>query len=573
MAMAAAARTIRHVKRYSEILDVLVRHGYNDLITNMGLDRLIQRGYGLVGAVREPTQHLSHPERIRRVMEDLGPTFMKLGQMLSCRKDLVPEDWAKEFEKLQAEGPTLPFEAIQAVLHDEFAGRERTLFASIEEEPIAAASMAQVHRAILSDGRPVVLKILRPGTEQRTQADLEILTTIAGFVENHFANVGFRPSDVVREFAREIKREVDFTNEARSTDMLRRAFADDPNVRFPEVFWKATTKRVLALEEFKGILLSRLTEKDLSPEQRRAVVSHGADAVAKQCLEIGVFHADPHPGNLFALVQDDGSVVAGFIDCGMTGRLEPRTMDQLVQLVKGVAESNIERVIEICGAFANVPPSTLTNPIFRTDMADMVRSFEVTSFEQFDLPGLLNSLFETMRAHQLRFPSELIMLIKALTTIESVGRSIDPTFDLIAHLRPSIERVVRQRYGWRAIRDRLLRNLADYAGLIEDLPRELNLLIAGARRNNFAVNLQHRGLSKLTLTIEHASRNIGFSMMVTGLTVASAILVHASRTPEREGLQTLGIMGFIGAGVLALFYLIANRRWISAQRNDERGKQ
>ncbi|MBL9120543.1 MAG: AarF/ABC1/UbiB kinase family protein [Phycisphaerae bacterium] len=572
MPVAAAARTIRHVKRYSEILDVLVRHGFDDVVSNFGLDRLLQRGYGLVGAKREPTELMSRPARMRRVMEDLGPTFMKLGQMLSCRKDLVPDEWSKEFEKLQAEGPKLPFEAIREVLHAEFVGREQELFASIEEEPIAAASMAQVHRAVLTDGKPVVLKILRPGTEQRTQADLEILSTLAEFVENHFANVGFHPTDVVREFARELKREVDFTYEARSTDTLRRAFADDPNVRFPEVYWKATTRRVLALEEFTGVLLSRMTEENLTPEQRRDVVSHGADAVAKQCLEIGVFHADPHPGNLFALVQPDGRAIAGFIDCGMTGRLERRTMDELAQLVKGVAEADVDRVIEICGAFANVPPTTLSNPAFRADMADMVRSFEVRSFEQFDLPGLLNSLFETMRAHRLRFPAELIMLIKALTTIEAVGRSVDPTFDLIAHLRPSIERVVRQRYGWKAIRGRLLRNLGEYAALIEDLPSEIKLLIAAARQNNFAINLQHKGLSTLTQTIEHASRNIGFAMMVTGLTVASSILVHASGSPERAGLQSLGIIGFIAAGVLAIVYLIANRRWISSQRNDENGR-
>lgn len=572
MPVAAAARTIRHVKRYSEILDVLVRNGFDDVVGNWGLDRLIQRGYGLVGAKREPTELLTRPARMRRVMEELGPTFMKLGQMLSCRKDLVPEEWAKEFEKLQAEGPKLPFEKIREVLNAEFAGRERELFASIEEEPIAAASMAQVHRAILADGRPVVLKILRPGTEERTQADLEILGTIAEFVENHLTNVGFHPSDVVREFARELRREVDFTYEARSTDSLRRAFADDPNVRFPEVFWKATTKRVLALEEFKGVLLSRLGEQELTPEQRRDVVSHGADAVAKQCLEIGIFHADPHPGNLFALIQPDGRAIAGFIDCGMTGRLERRTMDQLAQLVKGVAEADVERVIEICGAFANVPPATLAKPAFRADMSDMVRSFEVTSFDQFDLPGLLNTLFETMRAHRLRFPSELILLIKSLTTIEAVGRNVDPSFDLIAHLRPSIERVVRDRYSWRAVRKRVVRNLSEYAALLEDLPREVKLLIGAARQNNFAINLQHKGLSKLTQTIEHASRNIGFAMMVTGLTVASSILVHASGTPERAGFQTLGIVGFIAAGLLAIVYLVANRRWISSQRGEDDGR-
>jgi ubiquinone biosynthesis protein len=273
MPVATAARTIRHVKRYSEILDVLVRNGFADVVTHFGFDRLIQRGYGMVGASREPTELISRPARMRKVLEELGPTFMKLGQMLSCRKDLVPEEWAKEFEKLQAEGPKLPFEQIQTVLHEEFEGRERELFASIEETPIAAASMAQVHRAVLANGTPIVLKILRPGTEERTQADLEILTTLAEFAESHFTNVGFHPSDVVREFARELKREVDFTYEARSTDTLRRAFADDPHVRFPEVHWSATTKSRARPGGVQGRpALAARRGQELTPEQRRDVV-------------------------------------------------------------------------------------------------------------------------------------------------------------------------------------------------------------------------------------------------------------------------------------------------------------
>jgi ubiquinone biosynthesis protein len=207
---------------------------------------------------------------------------------------------------------------------------------------------------------------------------------------------------------------------------------------------------------------------------------------------------------------------------------------------------------------------------FRADMADMVRSFEVTGpSTSSTCRGCSTRSSRRCGPTSLRFPSELILLIKALTTIEAVGRAIDPTFDLISHLRPSIERVVRERYGWRAIRDRALRNLSQYASLIEDLPRELKLLIGAARQNNFAINLQHKGLSRLTRTIEHASRNIGFAMMVTGLTVASAILVHASSSPERAGFQTLGIIGFIAAGVLAIVYLVANRRWISSQRDDD----
>jgi len=568
MAVTEVARSIRNVMRSTEILEVLVRHGFADVVTQIGFDRLFERGKRFLGAAPSPQiEHLPRPARMRLAMEELGPTFMKLGQMLSCRKDLIPAEWADEFAKLQAEGPKLPFEVIREALAKEFQGREATLFASIEETPIAAASMAQVHRATLADGTPVVLKILRPGTEERTQADLEILQTFAEFAEAHLKNSGFSPRDVVHEFGRELKREVDLTYEGRSTDRLRRAFESDPNVEFPVVYWDVTTRRVLALEEFKGVLLSRLKDGDLTPEQRTEVVSHGADAVARQCLEIGLFHADPHPGNLFALPRADGHVAAGFIDCGMTGRIEPRTMEQLARLVKAVAEANVDEAIAVAGQLANVEPKKLDEPGFRGDMAELVQSFEVTSFDQFNLPGLLENLFQTMRAHHIQFPAELILLIKALTTIEAVGRSLDPTFDLIAHMRPAITRVVARRYGWAALRRRLRDGIAQYALVVEELPREIMMLMGTVRRNNFAVNLQHRGLTQLTRTIEHASRNIGFALMVTGLTVSSAILILASDRGGRPGLLTIGTGGFVLAGVMAIFYVIANRRWMSDKRN------
>jgi ubiquinone biosynthesis protein len=574
MPVADVARTIRNAKRYSEIIEVLVRHGFVDVVTQFGLDRLLARGQRLIGGGdRAPMEQLSRPARMRHVLEELGPTFMKLGQMLSCRQDLIPVEWADEFAKLQAEGPKLPFPAIRATLVAEYGDRLEEIFASIDETPLAAASMAQVHRATLVDGTPLVLKILRPGTEERTQADLEILRTIADFIESHLKNTGFSPRDVVREFARELKREVDFTYEGRSTDRLRTAFEDDPNVEFPEVHWEITTRRVLALEEFRGVLLSRMKDDDLTQEQRTKVVAHGAEAVAKQCLEIGLFHADPHPGNLFAIVRDDGSVAAGFIDCGMTGRLEQRTMDQLARLVKAVAEANVDEVISIAGGLADVPPRTLEDAAFRADMSELVQSFEVTSFDQFDLPGLLEQLFETMRSHRVRFPAELILLIKALTTIESVGRSLDPSFDLVAHMRPVIERVVKRRYGLKAMRKRFRNGLEQYMALAEELPREIKMLMGSVRRNNFAVNLQHRGLSHLTRTIEHASRNIGFALMVTGLVVSSAILVHASGGGRYALLQYVGLGGFVLAGLLALSYVMTNRKWLQARKKAERGRE
>lgn len=570
MAVTEVARTIRNVRRYSEIIEVLARHGFADTVTTLGLDRLVERGYRLVGrAATPPGEQIPRAARMRVVLEELGPTFMKLGQMLSCRKDLIPAEWADEFAKLQAGGPRLAYDEIRAVLDSEFKGRTGEVFASIEEVPLAAASMAQVHRAKLADGTPVVLKVLRPDAEDVTRADLEILETLAAFAEAHMANTGFSPGDVVREFARELKREVDFTYEGRSTDKLRIAFEDDPHVRFPKVYWEATTRRVLALEEFRGFLLSRLLPGELTQEQRTAVVSHGADAVARQCLEIGLFHADPHPGNLFALVAEDGSVEAGFIDCGMTGRIEEKTMEMLARLMRAVAGGDVDEVILVVTGLADVAPDKLDDRGFRADMADFAHAFEGANIEQINLPEVLENFFDTLRVHEIRFPAELVLLVKALTTIQSVAISLDPTFDMIKHLGPYVEKVLMRRYGARALRRRATRSLAEFAALAEDLPREFRVLLGQVRRNKLAVNIEHRGLNRLTRTIEHASRNIGFSLSIAGLVVGSAILIHAGDRSGSAGIRGLGIGGFIGAGLLTVVHFLGNRKWLRDRHRED----
>jgi len=574
-----AVPTIRNVKRYAEIIDVLVRYGFEDMVMLLGLDGVLERGVRLLRGGQEPkgeTLALPRAARVRMVMEELGPTFMKLGQMLSCRKDLVPAEWATEFAKLQAKGPQLEYEVIAETLKEEF-GEEgmAELFELIEEKPLAAASMAQVHRARLKDGTPVVLKILRPGTEERTRADMELLQTLAGFAEAHLSNFGFSASDVLREFTRELKREVDFTHEGRSTDKLREAFKDNPNVRFPMVYWEATTRRVLAIEEFKGILLADLKEGDLTAEQSTEVVAYGADAVARQCLEIGLFHADPHPGNLFAIIEEDGNVVAGFIDCGMTGRIEERTMIQLAKLVKGIADQEVDEVIGVIMHLADVPDAKVDDRIFRADMADFVHGFEGTTVDQMDLPVLLDEFFERLRAHKIRFPAELVLLVKSLTTIQSVARSLDPDFDMITHLRPYVKRVLTKRYGVEALTRRAGESAREYAELFEELPGDVRRLLEQVRRNKISINLEHRGLTRLTRTIEHGSRNIGYALMVAGLIVSSAIVLHAGDRPTGTsgiGLKTVGVMGFVAAGVLTLTMVFANRKWLSGKDRDDTSK-
>jgi len=551
-------QTLRNLKRYAEIVGTLGRHGFGDAVHEMKLDRLIERGISFVtaGRVSPEFAHLPRPVRLRKAMEELGPTFVKLGQVLSTRPDLIPPEWAEEFRSLQDNVPQVPFDEIEKRLDEDFGDRRRQIFKSVESKAIAAASMAQVHRAVLKDGTHVVLKVLRPGIREQTETDMEIMRTLAHWAEAHLENMGYSPVEVVSEFARELAKEVDLTHEGRATERFRDQFKDDPGVVFPKVYWDATSRNILALEEIKGVLLSRYQEGDLTKEERREVVANGARAVLKQCLDFGFFHADPHPGNLFAL--KDGRIA--FIDCGMTGQADSRTTQQLADLVSGVVSGDSDRVIAVVGLLGDIDPAKLDDRSLRADVRDFVARFQNVPLDQLNMGPLLQDFFARLRSHHVRCPGDLVLLIKALTTIESVGEMLDPDFQMVEFARPYVERLVQRRYGFSALRRRLQASMLGYAELAETLPGEVKFLLSQLRRNRLAVNLELRGLQRVVNAVEHASRNVSFALVISAMLVGSSILVLAARDPGTGGLWFLGIAGFLTAAVLAVLMILSNRR-------------
>lgn len=557
MSPSPITRRIQHVERYARVLEVLARHGFTELVQKLGLDTLIDRGLAIVGASpRVEHDRVPVQVRIRQVFEELGPTFVKLGQVLSTRPDLVPQEWADEFRKLQTEVAGIEYEVIQRVLEEEFPAGLSELFRSIEKTPLAAGSMAQVHRARLKDGTKIVLKVLRPGIRQTTAVDMEILSSVAEFVEAHFNNLGYSPTEAVSEFAKELKREVDLTYEGRATERLGAFFKDDPDIVFPAIYWDATTSNVLAMDEIEGVVLANLKPESLSAADRRRIVENGARAVFLQCLDFGFFHADPHPGNIISM----GGGRIAFIDCGMTGHLDARTTRQLADLVSGVVSGDLERVIAVSGAIADVGQDKLEERSLRTDVDVIVSEFRGVPMDRLNLGRVLENFFAVLRAHHVRCPADIILLIKALTTIEGVARELDPTFELVKFVRPYVEDLVGRRYGFSAIKSRLEKSVLQYLEFAEDLPGEVRPILTQLRRNKLSVNLEHRGLTELTRTIEHASRNISFALIISAMFVGSSILVLAARNAGMTGFTTVGVAGLIASIVLVILMVVSNRR-------------
>lgn len=551
------ARRIRNVQRYVHVLEVLGRHGFADFAEQVGLAALIERGREILGRSPRKSQDLPRQVRLRIVLEELGPTFIKMGQILSTRPDLIPIEWAEEFKSLQNSVPGVEYALIEKRLEEEYGPRLHTLFRSIQKKPLAAASIAQVHRAVLHDGARIVLKVLRPGIRDVVEADMEILRHLAEIAENYFQNLGYSPSAVVDEFAREIAKELDLEHEGRSTDRLRGFFEEDSGVVFPKVYWEATTQNVLALQEIRGKVFNQLDPEKMEPESRRSLVENGTRAVFRQCLEFGFFHADPHPGNLIALPK--GRIA--FIDCGMTGEIDARTARQLADLVSGVVGGDVDRVIRVVGMLGDVPSEKLEDRVLRNDVHAIVSQFHNVSLDQLNLGKLLDEFFAALRSNKISCPADLVFLIKALTTIESVGRWLDPTFPLAEFVRPYVEKLVERRYSFSALRSRAQKSLLNYIEFAEDLPAELRSLLTQVRRNRFAINLEHRGLTRLTHTIEHASRNISFALIIASMLVGSSILILAARNAGVGALTAIGVAGFLAAVVLVVLMIITNRRF------------
>ncbi|QDU33301.1 putative protein kinase UbiB [Poriferisphaera corsica] len=556
--------TVRNAKRYADIAHVLLRYGFGDILASTGLNRFLKSN----GDDKDPSSktatppeknnisdlaELPRPVRMRRAMEELGPTFIKLGQILSTRGDLLDSQWIDELKKLQDECPPFPYNEVEAILKDEFGDQLFKIFKYISPQPLAAASVAQVHRATLANNTKVVIKVLRPNIREVLEADMSILETVAKMLEKHDHSLGFSPTEVVQEFAQEIHKEVNLTNEGRAADRLSKYFAENPNIFFPEIFWHATTRNILTMKEVHGLRLSQYKQGDLTKKQLQRVLANCADAVFQQCLEFGFFHADPHTGNIFVL---DNQKVC-FIDCGMVGQIDKRTAEQLGDLVSAVIDQNTEKVIRAVALLVDLDPDVADQRKFRSDVTEFIGHFRINEIAELNLGNLLGEFFDLLRRYNIKCPSDLVFLIKAMTTIEGVAEQLDPTFDLVGHVEPHLTKLIKQRISPTAIRHRIQRTISRYIDIIEDAPSDILGLLNHLRHNQFTINFELAKLEQLDNTIEHASRSTSQALIIAALLIASSMLILSDRIAQGTGyLLGFGVLGYILAFIMVSWLFV-----------------
>jgi len=547
-------RTYRHMERYAEILSVLFKFGFGDLISSLKIEQYLDLGRRVFsGKDRERLETLKRPERLRMALEELGPTFIKLGQVLSARADLLPDDFIRELTKLQDDVPPVPYEKVEKVLAAELKGAQNEVFRDVEKEPLAAASIGQVHLAHLADGEAVAVKVQRPGIRRTVEVDLEILFHLATLMEKHLEGWEFhRPTKIVEEFGHIMERELDYTVEAANMEHFASLFLDDPDLYVPKVFREATTAKLLTMEHVHGIKSSSLDILRSRGYDLVEIAHRGGDLILKQIFIHGYFHADPHPGNLLIMPQN----VICFLDMGMMGRLDRESRENLADLLMGLAEREASAVAEALLTITSWDTEPDRHSLER-DVSEFVDRHFYRPLKELEFGKLIQQLFDMATKHRLRLPLDVLLLIKVFNAIESLGRGLDPDFDIIERATPFVEQVQKERLHPRRLAEDFLGYGVQMIRLAKTMPSDIQATLKLARQGKLQLGFEHKGLEPLLTTLDRTSNRLAFAIVIASLIIGSSLIIHADIPPKWHDVPLIGLAGYVVAGVMGFWLLVS----------------
>jgi ubiquinone biosynthesis protein len=547
-------RTYRNLNRYRQILAVLFKYGFDDIVELLKIDQYIEIGLQVISRKRgERVERLSRAVRVRLAIEELGPTYIKMGQILSTRPDLVPVDFVRELAKLQDKVPAFPFSEVTRIICQETGRPADALFEKLDPEPLASASIGQVHRARLKDGENVAVKVQRPGIRKLVEVDLEIMLHLATLAERHIEELAHhRPVKIVDEFARSIEKEMDYTLEATSMERVARSFLLDETIYIPKVYREATTERVLTTEFVDGIKVSLLDRLDEHGYDRHLITRRGADILLTQIFEHGFFHADPHPGNLFVLPNN----MICLLDFGMMGTVDRNTREAFVELVDAVVRRDEPRTTQVMlklTLWDEEPDLRLLGK----DVADFMGEHLYKPLRDIQIGKLLHHLLELAAQHKLRIPPEVFLMLKALSTVEGVGLMLDPEFDMIAHAEPFIRQVKLSRFSAERLGSDAVSIFAQYMDFVQEFPKDLLEITRTIRQKKFTFMLDLKSMESMLATHDQISNRISFSIIIAALIIGSALIVISKTPPLFHGISLIGIIGFLAAAIMGIWLLVA----------------
>ncbi|AEE15381.1 ABC-1 domain-containing protein [Thermodesulfobium narugense DSM 14796] len=549
-------RSYRELKRYLTIFSVLIRYGFEDILDKvegrLGFRFFIFWQRGTVRKEKTGIERLSTPERVRLVLEELGPTFIKFGQILSCRPDLLSNQFIEELSKLQDNVPPFPFIKVREVIESQFKRPLEEMFTSFDETPIAAGSLAQVHKAITKTKKEVAVKVQRPGIEKIIESDIKILYDFAILLKKHFSEIGYyEPDRIVEEFAKTIRKELDFIREGRNIERFSKCFKNDKTVYFPKVYWDLTAPKVLTMEYINGYKLSEVDNfPDLNVD-KKSVALNGAHFILREIFECHFFHADPHPGNIFLLNNN----VMAFVDFGMVGILDDTIVDWLISVLRAILDKNVNLLIKAILSLNIAPqPKDIIN--FRIDLFDFLERYYEVPLKDLNVGTLIEEFLDIIRKYKIRFPTTLVLMLRALVIHEGIGRVLYPEFNMIEYLRSHIKNLMLKDINLSRISKDFSFILGDTTSLFKELPSNLREILSKLRDDNLTIRFDHKGLESLINHIDKLGNRLSLAIIIASLVIGSSILFQFQTNLKIFGYPLPGFLGFVLAILLCLKLLI-----------------
>ncbi len=538
---------MRDLPRLREIVAILIRHGLGEFIQRIKLSGTWHKKIAAEEPMANP--YLTTAQRFRLAFEDLGPTFIKLGQVLSTRVDIFGPEWIEEFEHLQNNVRPIDSADIKALIQAQSSVPIDSIFRHIDLTPIGSASIAQVHRAVLHNGDEVVIKLKRPDIEAKVQADLRILTHIATLIESEMPEMRrYQPRDMVQYFARSLAKETDLSIELRYLQRFRHAFEQQHNIHIPQVY-PAYSNRSLLIQEYIGdTLLKNIGQLQLSESRAHELAQNIAEAVLSMILQHGFFHADPHPGNIF--VNTEGRIT--FIDFGLVGHLSATRRREIITLINALIERDQFAIQYVLSHWAqgNLPDEDLLG----VDVLEMMLNYEHTAMRDLHISAIIHDITGIMRTHNLTLPPDLVMLFKTLITLEAVVTNLDGSFQLLEHTKPLVLSVLRQRISPKHVLKKSKMHSQTLLQALDELPQNVMRLSRRMRSGQFNLNLDIQRLEQFGQQIDRSSNRLTMGIVTASLIIGSSIVLSINAGPKIFGLSFFGFIGYL----LAFF----NSVWI-----------
>ena len=534
------------MKRYAQIADILVKHGFGIVVDDLfpGLP-----GHGLKLGRGEVSPSLSVYERIRLSFEELGPTFIKFGQIMSTRRELFPPDLIGELSKLQDQVPPLPFPEIEPLLDDSLPGW-KDIFLTLAPYPIAAASLSQVHRGVLADGTQVAVKIQRPGIDEVIETDLLILSSLAERIEVISPDYRiFNPTGLVREFAGQIRKELDFTRDGKNAERILRNMAEMEGIRVPRIHWNASSRRVLTMDYVEGVRIDDVESIRGMGHDPVVIAEHGFAAYIKQIMIDGFFHGDPHPGNL--LVMQNGDIA--FLDFGICMVLRPERRETFIRLLAGIAETDVEACLQ---AFADlgVSVSDEDTELFRDDLYILLLDYSDYEVQQYDFSKMSIELSEILRKYELHVPGELMRLLKVIGMVTEIALALDPSFCFSERIRPYLDELVKEQYfSYDILKKEISTGIGSFRTLLR-IPDQVSSALKKVSEGKVRIDVVADDLRRLQETMDRSTDRIMVGLITSSVVIGSSLLLLASGS-SIANVQYIALFGY-GTAVFVGFYAI-----------------